>query len=122
MILGGLIGVFTWILRDTDSEDKDSEEFNMQEFFIVLVASGVTLLVLGTAEVFIKVFKSSLKTVVALLTAALGLACFLLSGYLCSEFCAVWSVLWTYSLLVGIAFEVLLSQSLRALIKTGLTK
>mmetsp|Transcript_10933 Transcript_10933/g.16306 ORF Transcript_10933/g.16306 Transcript_10933/m.16306 type:complete len:123 (+) Transcript_10933:1-369(+) len=121
MILGGLIGVLTWIVKDADPEDKDSEKFNMQEVFIVLVASGITLLVLGTAEVLIKVFKSSLKTMIVSLIAALGLACFLLSGYLCSEFCAVWSILWTYSLLVGIAFEVLLSQSLRAFIKTALT-
>ena len=122
MILGGLTGVVTWMTRDTDSQNKDSEEFEMQELIVILLASGITSFVIGIAEVSTKVLKGNSKVSVVVVTAALGLFCFLLSVYLCSEFCEVWSVLWTYSLLAGILLEVLLSQPLRALIKASLTK
>ena len=113
--------MLTWIVGDTGLGGHHCDEFGMQEVFVVLIASGITLLAMAITEVLTKLLKSHFKIGVVATTAGLGLACFLLSGYLCSEFCAVWSVLWTYSFLLGIAFEVLLSQSLRALIKILLT-
>jgi len=108
--------------RDTDSENKDSEEFETQELLVILIASGITSFVIGIAEVLTKILKGNSRAPVVVVTAALGLFCFLLSVYLCSEFCEAWSVLWTYSLLASILLEVLLSQPLRALIKACLTK
>jgi len=119
LILGCLIGAFTVAFQETDSEDKQEEDFGGAEIGIMFLGIAITTIILGVVEIIMKVCNSK-NTRLGVLTGMLVLAClsFAMTGYMCSEFCEVWSLLWTYSYLLGIALEILLSQPIRALVIT----
>ena len=123
LILGCLMGAFTAAFQETDSEDRQEEDFGGAEIGIMFLAMALTSIILGAVEATMKVC-NSMKARLGVLIGMLVLAClsFGMTGYMCSEFCEVWSLLWTYSYLLGIALEILLSQSLRALVTTFSTK
>ena len=122
-ILGCLIGAFTAAFQETDSEDKQEKDFGEAEIGIMFLAMAITSIILGGVEAVMKVC-NSIKARLGLLIGMLvfAFASFGVTGYMCSEFCEVWSLLWTYSYLLGIALEILLCQSMRALVHTLSTK
>mgnify|MGYP000161339295 CR=1 FL=1 len=118
MVLGALIGGAMWLLEDTDSEDKDLFDLSFEEAKTLLLAMGICLVFMGVIEVVLKLARSKGSvigvTVGCLIIGGVALG---FSGYLCSEFCGVWSQIWACMCLSGVALEVLLSQTLRALLK-----